>query len=68
MSDVDLVLAWNAAAVVFDDATRTLNTVTDNLEITEACRKALMNATGEMVELGKEAARRNLVLTRRVRS
>jgi hypothetical protein len=64
LSDLDLILAWNEAATILDDAEHTLATVKGNPAITEACQKAVISSTVDIVALGKEAARRNLPLVR----
>lgn len=65
MSDFDLIISWNVASKIFDDASKALSSVRGNFKATEACQKAMMAATEEMVFLGKEASNRRLLITRR---
>ena len=65
LSDIDLIIGWNAAAAVFDDAVRTLARSENNAVTIASCHKAMAAANDEMDDLMKVAAGRNLLLERR---
>ena len=64
LSNLDLILAWNEASTVLEDAEHTLSTVKGNPAISEACQKAVISSTADIAALGNEAAKRKLSLVR----
>lgn len=65
LTDFELISAWHDASQIFDDASHTLTSVEIDLATTAACQKVMIAATVKLVELGKEASTRKLILTRR---
>lgn len=64
LSDCDLIASWNAARHVFEDATHKLETIGSDSALAAVYQQAITGAGETMIDIGKEALLRGLILNR----